>query len=205
MLNLKKIVNIVTGKTYIDNSLFEDDSPLMLHISDTPSQFYPELSRIIAIIKPMYIVHTGDLADDIKIELSPSLLTKYRYESKKLLKILNSSTAKEVYISLGNHDDYDFINENKGRINVYSKVGVLNINKDKFAFSHYYSCLDNIKADVYLFGHNIKFKNSITDFGIYLNGILSINIINLVTLEIKCMKYPFGTDSARMKQNRIRI
>ena len=205
MLNLKKIIDVIAGKTHINNSWLTDDSPLMLHISDTPSQFYSELKRIIDIIKPQYIVHTGDLADDIKIELSPSLLTKYKHESKKLLKILDSSNAEDIYISLGNHDDYSFVNDNKGRIKIYTETGELNINRNKFIFSHYYNYLKDLDADVYLFGHNIEYNNSITDLGIYLNGIISINIINLDTLEVKCIKYPFGTDSARMKQNRIRI
>ena len=205
MLNFKKIRSIITGKSYIDNSWFSDDSSLMLHISDTPSQFYSELSRIIDIVRPDYIIHTGDLADNIKIELSPSLLTKYRHESKKLLKSLNSSKAEYISISLGNHDDYDLVYENKGRINIYREIGRLDIKDNSFVFSHYHDYLKSIEADVYLFGHNIKFKNSITDSGIYLNGIISINIINLDTLEVRCIKYPFGTDSARMKQNRIRI
>jgi hypothetical protein len=33
--------------------------PLLLHISDTPSGIYNDIFKIIDIIKPQYIVHTG--------------------------------------------------------------------------------------------------------------------------------------------------
>lgn len=203
MLNLNKFIDEIIGRVALDNSLTSNNSNLLLHISDTPSQFYPELKRIIKLIVPKYIVHTGDLADNIKTELSPSLLTKYKYEAKKILNILNSANTENIYIATGNHDDYNFIDENKGKIKVYTKIGEININNTKFAFSHYWDYLKEEKADIYLFGHDIEPKASITESGIYLNGVISINVINLDTLEIKSIKYPFGTDSARMNRNRI--
>lgn len=205
MLKLNKLIDIIRGRIHIDNSVTLNNSPLLLHISDTPSQFYPELSRIIKLLDPKYIIHTGDLADNIKTEFSPSLSTKYQYEAKKILLMLNSSGVENIYISLGNHDDYNFVDKNKGKLQIYDKVGEVNINNTKFAFSHYSDYLKQIDADVYLFGHNIEPKTSFSDLGIYLNGINSINVINLDTLLVKCIKYPFGTDSARMNQTGIRI
>lgn len=203
MINLTKFIDTIIGRANIDNSLTSKSSNLLLHISDTPSQFYPELNRIIKLIGPRYIVHTGDLADNIKAEFSPSLLTKYKYEVKKLLNILNSANTEDIYITIGNHDDYKFIDENKGKLKVYTEMGEINTNNTKFIFSHYWDYLKEEKADIYLFGHDIEPKTSITESGIYLNGVISINVVNLDTLEIKSIKYPFGTNSARMNRNRI--
>lgn len=203
MINFTKFIDIIIGRATIDNSLTSKDSNLLLHISDTPSQFYPELNRIIKLIAPKYIVHTGDLADNIKAEFSPSLLTKYKYEVKKLLNILNSANTDDIYITIGNHDDYDFIDKNKGKLNIYTEMGEININNTKFVFSHYWDYLKQEKADMYLFGHDIEPETSIMESGIYLNGVISINVINLDTLEVKSIKYPFGTNSARMNRNRI--
>ncbi len=205
MLKISKLIDNFRGRICIDNALIASNVPILLHISDTPSQFYPELSRIIGLIGPKYIIHTGDLADNIKCELSPSLLNKYRHEAGKLLTILNSSNAEDIYISLGNHDDYDFINKNKGRLQIYTEMGEINVNDIKFAFSHYPDYLKGIDADVHLFGHNIKSKTLISDSKIYLNGISSINAINLDTLQVICIEYPFGTDRARLNKNKIGI
>jgi hypothetical protein len=37
--------------------------PVLLHISDTPSEIYPFIFKIIDVLKPKYIIHTGDLAE----------------------------------------------------------------------------------------------------------------------------------------------
>lgn len=205
MLDFNKLIDKIIGRVDIDNFIAPNNSNILLHISDTPSQFYPELKRIIKLVDPQYIVHTGDLADNIKTELSPSLMTKYKYEVKKLLDILNSANTDNIYITVGNHDDYDFLDENKGKLEIYSKMGQININNTKFAFSHYWDYLKEHNSDIYLFGHDINPETVITESGIYLNGVISINVINLDTMEVSSIKYPFGTDSARTNRNRIKL
>jgi hypothetical protein len=44
--------------------------PVLLHISDTPSEIYPFIFKIIDVLKPKYIIHTGDLADNVKLEIN---------------------------------------------------------------------------------------------------------------------------------------
>ncbi|HZJ99810.1 MAG TPA: metallophosphoesterase [Tissierellaceae bacterium] len=205
MRNFGKFMDFIRRRSQISESLINDNSPLLLHISDTPSQFYPELSRIINLINPEYIIHTGDLADNIKIELSSGLLSKYQYEVNKLLEMLNTSDVKNILISLGNHDNYDIINENKGKLQIYNEIGEVEIRDNKFVFSHYSDYISKKDADVYMFGHNPDIKTRITDSGIYLNGMPAINIINLNTLEVECIEYPYGTNSLRFNQKRIRI
>lgn len=205
MPSIGRIIDTIRGRIQIDDSIIKSNSPLLLHISDTPSQFYPELNRIIKLINPEYIIHTGDLADNIKIELSDSVLAKYQHEVKKLLKILNSSNVENIHVTLGNHDNYDIIKKDKGKLQIYDEIGDVEINGGKFVFSHYSDYLDKEDADVYMFGHNIEEKTQITKSGIYLNGIISINIVNLDTMEVECIRYPLGTDSSRLNGRRIRI
>ncbi|MDY0234823.1 MAG: metallophosphoesterase [Gudongella sp.] len=205
MQKFNKLFDSLRGRIDINNSLVLNKNPLLLHISDTPSQFYPELKRIIKLINPQYIIHTGDLADNIKCEFKPSLLTKYKHEVKKLLKILNSSNTENIYLTLGNHDDYDFINKNKGRMKLYENVGEISINSLKLLFSHYPDYIKTTPADIYLFGHDIVPQSVFSDLYISLNGVNSINIINLETLEITCLNYPLGTNEARLNKNKIGI
>lgn len=206
MPSLIKAINMLRGKVDICESLIINKSPLLLHISDTPSQFYPELKRIIKVLKPKYIIHTGDLADNIKCELRPSLLVKYRHEVKKLLKILKESDAEKIYLALGNHDDFDFIKAHKGRLDICKDVCELSFdNINKLLFSHYPDGMKKNESDIYLFGHDIEPESSVSDSYISLNGINSINIINLDTLEIHFIAYPMGTDDARLNKNKIGI
>jgi hypothetical protein len=43
-----------------------DGRDMILHISDTPSTMFPYLRRAIRRLRPAWVVHTGDLVDDIK-------------------------------------------------------------------------------------------------------------------------------------------
>lgn len=81
-----------------------EGGPLLLHLSDTPSQIYPELRRVIATLRPAYIVHTGDLVDNLKLELRPSLARRYDHELRQLFAIAEHSGASRVIVVFGNHD-----------------------------------------------------------------------------------------------------
>ena len=205
MKNIKKLINAIIGRSHIEDRLIKSKSPFLLHVSDTPSQFYPELNRIIKLINPEFIIHTGDLADDIKTEFSPSLNKKYQYEVGKLLEILNASKTKNIHLAMGNHDDFDFISQNKGKLKIYDSLGEVDINGNKILFSHFSDLIKEKEADIFMFGHSLEVGTEITESGIYLNGITAMHIINLETLDIHFLKYPFGTDPARMNYNKIRI
>lgn len=205
MAIIKNIINLLFGRTILDDASKFDDHPRLFHISDTPSQFYPELKRILSELEPDYIIHTGDLADNIKIGLYKSSFHRYKHEVRILLKILHESKAKEIVLTLGNHDDYDFVSKHKGRLMVFEGPGELEIEGVKVAFSHYYSDLKGLSADIRLYGHDLDSavddKNSEKD----LNGIVSMSLIDLVTLEVKRIEYPFGIDNSRLNRNKLGI
>lgn len=105
MNNIKQFFYYMIGRVPADLHEKELKGKKLLHISDTPSSFYGELARIIDILKPDYIVHTGDLVDDIKLELFPGSLPRYEREVNRLIKLLEQSSAERLYLALGNHDD----------------------------------------------------------------------------------------------------
>lgn len=200
---LKEIIHGILGRSRLDLATIHSDHHRLLHISDTPSQFYSELGRIINKLKPEYIIHTGDLADNIKIGNYRSAMQKYRYEAKKLLRIMQNSKAKMVLLSLGNHDDLDFISSHSKGLQVFDKPGIIELEGRKIAFSHYGSELENIQADIRLFGHDLEQINKIESSTLDLNGVISINLVDLVTLEVERINYPVGTDDARLNRKKI--
>ncbi len=79
-----------------------------MHLSDTPDNIYPFILNLIEKTRPDYIVHTGDLADNFKIERRPELKDKYAASVEILLRILENSKS-EVYIVPGNEDDVEIL------------------------------------------------------------------------------------------------
>ena len=75
----------------------------LLHIGDTPSRDYPYYKTLIEKIKPDVIVHTGDLADEVKVGRHPELTEEYISKIELILSILESSGA-EIFIVPGNND-----------------------------------------------------------------------------------------------------
>jgi predicted MPP superfamily phosphohydrolase len=200
---LKEIIHAILGRSRLDHASIHSEHPRLLHISDTPSQFYSELERIINMLEPEYIIHTGDLADNIKIGNYKSSMQKYKYESKKLLRILQKSNARRVLLSLGNHDDFDFVSRHSKGLQVFDEPEIVELEGRKIAFSHYGSELKDISSDVRLFGHDLDQINKIESCTLDLNGVISINLIDLVTLEVERINYPIGTDDARLNRKKI--
>ncbi|WP_422486464.1 metallophosphoesterase [Gudongella sp. DL1XJH-153] len=205
MASVRRIINSILGRVHIEVELTDSDRLRLLHISDTPSTLYPEIKRIIKVLKPDYIVHTGDIADDIKLHMHPSYLNRYKHEARKMLRILNSSSAKELYLSLGNHDNLEFVKKHAGRIHVIEDKKLLQIDDKAFAISHYSDHLSDIEADIYLFGHDLSIESQSIGDKVYLNGISAIHLIDVGTLDIVKLKYPAGTDNERLKRRKTNL
>ncbi|MCY6958134.1 hypothetical protein [Clostridium brassicae] len=54
-----------------------------------------------------------------------------------------------------------------------------------------------------MFGHNLLIGNIKKQNQIYLNGIININIINLVTRQVVKLPYPLGIDENRLGKGRV--
>jgi predicted phosphodiesterase len=177
-----------------DKFLQEIKGPVLLHVSDTPSEIYKALFEIIDILKPQYIIHTGDLADNIKLEINKDRIKGYCRLVKGLVEGLEQSGA-EVYYLMGNHDNYEAVSKftKKG---IILEEGFLTIGELSFTAGHYYKEYP-YKADFNLYGHSFEPCHYKKDGTIGLNGILSINIIDLSNKGVFHLNYPIGTNRLR--------
>jgi len=205
MHKLRQTLYYLLGKIYLYPHELDKKGPRLLHISDTPSLFFPELARLIKRLNPDYIVHTGDLVDNIKLQLQPGSIRRYEREVLSLLKILDTCDAKEVYITLGNHDSPEYVKKHAGRIVIFDYDAKCQIEGNNVSMCHYAGGLLSHNADYYLFGHDLITESHIDDGHIYLNGISNVNLIELSTHDVHYFQYPWGVDDARLNKNMIGI
>ncbi len=202
-MDLKQILCFLGGYVYIPDEVFQIKGKKLLHISDTPMVFFNELDRVIKKVKPDYIVHTGDLVDNIKLQMYPSSIYRYEKDLKSLLQIMENSQAEEIYLALGNHDSKEMIEKNNGRCHIIGLCEDVLIHDVEFRVSHYPSEILKSPRSVNLFGHDLSLKNNQKDRKLFFNGIISINIIELDSLEYHFLYYPHGTDDARLGKTKI--
>lgn len=175
--------------------LNELKGPVLLHVSDTPVDIYRYIFRIIDTLKPKYIVHTGDLADNIKLGLYKDKIDWYYSGVKKLINGLEKNEHTTVFYTLGNHDDYDTVCALSKR-GIIVEEGPLEVDGCNLTVSHYYRAYPN-EADFNLYGHSFKPAHYIRKGTIGLNGLLNINIIDLSTKRVFHLNYPMGTNGSR--------
>ncbi|NLY42783.1 MAG: metallophosphoesterase [Clostridiaceae bacterium] len=188
---------------YIPKEIIKDiKGPLLLHISDTPMVSYNYIFRVIKILKPQYIIHTGDLVDNIKLEIYRNRVEQYETEVELLIRGLEKNESTKIFYVLGNHDDYKTVSQLINRGEIIQEGELLSIEECKFVVGHYpkdYS----YDVDFYLYGHSFYPKHHIKNGTTGLNGLLNINVIDLSTKEVFHINYPIGTDSSRrMKFNK---
>ncbi|MDD4503197.1 MAG: metallophosphoesterase [Clostridiaceae bacterium] len=202
MPDFKKILYHTMGKLYIPSELSESEEKKLLHISDTPLCFYSELKKLIERLKPAYIVHTGDMVDNIKLAIYPALLYEHENGIKRMATILEASGA-EVVLALGNHDSFDIVNKNFKRSRIIIEADTVKIKGLSFRISHLPEGVQKNPAQYNLFGHDLTLKSGCIDDKLYFNGISHINIIGLESGGCTSLCYPSGTDDARLGRRKI--
>ncbi len=187
---MKKLLD----KLYILDEIREKDQIKILHISDTPDNIYKFIFSVIDRLKPDYIIHTGDLVDNIKLG-SGAPINPYKKSVNNFLKEFTKRDWAETYIVLGNHDDIETMNKlAKGKVHIYQEGTTIDIKGIKLGLAHYKENLpDNV--EIKLYGHD---KTGVDSSEIlYLNGLLDINIILLPDKEVHKLSYPLKTDNGR--------
>ncbi|MGE5631189.1 MAG: metallophosphoesterase [Caulobacteraceae bacterium] len=200
--NIKEFLYTVFGYVYIPDELLGSKEKILLHISDTPVCFYPELRRLIKKLNPQYIIHTGDMVDNIKLELFPNSTPIYEKYVKKLLQIMEDTSA-ETILALGNHDDLEIVKKHSKKSRIIEKSETVEIEKLSFKISHYSEEIIKSPAEYNLYGHDLFVKSGCSDGRMYFNGISSINIIGLDSGTHFCLFYSAETDAARMGRGKI--
>lgn len=201
-MDLKEFIYNLIGKLYIPGELLESAEKTLLHVSDTPISFYPDLKRLIDGLKPAYIVHTGDLSDNIKLQLYPNEIWEHEKWMKRLADILEGSGAA-IVLALGNHDDEQIADRYFKKSRIISGAETIDIEGRSFRISHMPQGILEEPAEYNLFGHDLTIKSGCIDNKQYFNGISYINIIGLESGGCTYLRYPSGTDDARLGRHKL--
>ena len=177
--------------------------PIILHISDTPIDIYGYIYRIIDILKPQYIIHTGDMADNIKLEIYKSQIDCYLSGVKRFIERIEKNDFAKIYYALGNHDDPEIVT-NLMKKGIILEDDIVMIEGYKLLINHYYKETAYNDIDFHLYGHSFEPAHFNKNGTIGLNGLININIIDLSNKGVFHLEYPNGTNTSRkMKLRRI--
>jgi len=181
-------------KLYILDEIRETDQIKLLHISDIPDNIYNFIFSVMDRLQADYIIHTGDLADNIKLG-SGAPLNLYKKSVNNFMREFSKRDCAERYIVPGNHDDIKTIKRlSKDNIFVCEEGVTIDIEGVKVGLAHYKENLPD-NAEIKLYGHD---KTAIDkNDALYLNGLLDINIILLPDKKVHILSYPLKTDSGR--------
>ncbi|NJE01201.1 metallophosphoesterase [Thermococcus sp. JdF3] len=169
--------------------LSSTDETKVMHVSDTPESAYRFIGELIEGIRPEYVIHTGDLADNIKLERRPDMKPLYIGAVRKLARVLKNP-GMELYVVPGNEDEPGVVQEFFGG-SVVEPGTIVEIGGMRFALGHTWKDVVGLDADFRLYGHNFK----LIDRG--LNGVLGVNFVLLPSGRTYRVKYPGGTDFDR--------
>ncbi len=183
----------------------------LLHVSDTPSLFYPDLGRIAQAVKPRFIVHTGDLADEIKLR-SPSPDVKlYASRVQSLFSVLQATSADRIFLVMGNHDDFSVVKalcaSYSARFLAFERCLRMELEGLRIAAAHrpedLWKCVSEDPADFGLYGHDTSVLPPDADGRQDLNGNVKIRVLDLKRRAVHSFDYPRAVHDARQKKRKI--
>ncbi|MBI9012220.1 MAG: metallophosphoesterase [Clostridiales bacterium] len=172
----------------------------IMHLTDTPDIIFPYIKRLIKLIEPDIIIHTGDLVDNIKLELSRQEIGIYEKRVEKLLTILRSRQPDQILISIGNHDDETIINKYLQLNEFLFDKTLITIEKKNYCFAHKHMMFSGEKADYFLYGHSPSVPTDKSGDSCVLNGLSAIHIIDTSSGKVIDIPYPKDTDYFRQKK-----
>lgn len=174
-----------------------------LHFSDTPSTFYGVMRRLIRFFEPQCIVHTGDLADDVKLEIRPGELPLYRRKLMELTSVLSSVQKSRIVLVTGNHDHEESVREFFPDSSVIIKSGRIEMCGLDFNLSHEPEGLQTPYGHFNLFGHAPVPEEAPSQGQVFLNGLYAIHVLRVDTGEVLALEYPGYVNDARLNKRRV--
>lgn len=191
------------GRVWVPPALRHLPEPVILHLSDTPTSFFNALPALIRQVNPTWIIHTGDLVDDIKLGLNPRHMNHYAAKVQKLIRILELSEAEVVFLCLGNHDDLKALGEFSHRIRILSAGQQLTLGTLTLGVSHYAEEALAAGGEICLFGHSLARNTDLSGNPRLLNGLEAIHLIRPLSGQVHCLRYPSGTDDQRLGRGKV--
>lgn len=193
----------LSGSIYLPDSVKNMSGERILHISDTPTSFYPSLRKLLKALKPDYIIHTGDLVDNIKLQLYPRSIPRYEASLKPLIGMLENSSAKAIWLCLGNHDHEATVRRYVKRSIIVPDQLTCQIGALGVSMSHYSHRLLQNPSALNFFGHDLTTQTHHHEGISYFNGISNLHVISALTGEYHALPYPWGTDDNRLGKGRV--
>lgn len=188
---------------YIPGSFRTLRGKAILHLSDTPSTFYPGISRLIRFLEPPCIVHTGDLADEVKLGIVPGDLPRYRRKLGQLAGILGGwSSGRLLIIVTGNHDDEDSVREFFPSSRILPGKGRESACGLEMNLSHDLKDLAVPPARFNLYGHDPSLPDRVEGNAVFLNGLHGIHFISVDTGEVLRLAYPAFVEDGRLARRK---
>ncbi len=222
---MNKIRQVVSFQCIADDYI-DKNKTQVLHISDTPSEVHPKFVKLIQHIKPDYVIHTGDLVDDIKIGDSDVQTERYVRLATKFIQTLLEDDI-QLLVTPGNHDCmqtlYSMIETmNFQLVAPYSSISIAD---RTFQCSHYVPDLNKLSdsVDYFLYGHNYQHpadwqlleqekkchqshcKPEQMSNVTVLNGVEAISLIQIPDDRVFRFPYPRGTDHLRKYNQSMRL
>jgi predicted MPP superfamily phosphohydrolase len=191
----KKIYNSFTNIPNIPQDLKDIKEPKVLHISDTPVSYHSFIYKVIEELMPDYLIHTGDLVDNLKMEFNHQLKDAYEVRAASFIKQLESLPLKKIFIIPGNHDDLQILKDYCKRIIILEEGMNLTLENIIINVAHHPRNLGN-NAHYYLYGHNFQSIPKIQD-QVFLNGLNKMHVILLSTNKVIPIDYPYGINQDR--------
>ena len=125
----------------------------ILHLGDTNSCFYPCYCKLIQEVKPDIILHTGDMADEVKAGRIPGTRYEYVTKIKVLLDAMNASGARLIIVP-GNNDLPDEIRKLSPRAELYPVDTVLTLDGVECRVGHQVHAM-TFDKDWSFYGHGL--------------------------------------------------
>ena len=142
---------IVDAKSFLQSN----KGTKVLHISDTHSANYGYYQKLFEELRPDVIIHTGDLADELKAGRIEAMRPYWKEAAPVVIKMMERTPARVIIVP-GNNDIEDVLSGLVERAEVMPRNTVLPLGGKKFLLCHELNRLDeSIEADVCLYGHGL--------------------------------------------------
>lgn len=141
----------------------ENPGEKVLHLGDHDSSDYGYCKMLIEGIKPDVIIHTGDLADEIKAGRIEQVRPYWRAAVKELVKMMEDSGARVIIVP-GNNDVEEMLREMCTSAEVVARNTVLNFSGKRVLLCHELNRMDeSAEADIFLYGHGLTGETRTAD------------------------------------------
>ncbi|MBQ8685066.1 MAG: histidine phosphatase family protein [Clostridia bacterium] len=153
----------------------------VLHIGDTESASYHYFKRLIDEIRPDVIVHTGDLADELKAGRVESTRPYWRATVPQILNVMENSGARVIIVP-GNNDLEEELSVLAPKAEIVQRNTVLDLYGTKVSLCHELNRMDpTVQAQAYLYGHGLTGETRTIDDNerdgkLYYNAVWGISL-----------------------------